>query len=459
MPKIVEKVKFRKQFTSVVSGKLESIYWGYLAPSEAARSHEYIERLVASQRMNTVPDATIQKWLSDLSDKRYEKLVKVHLVKPRSRDTLGNFLERYIDQLGGSKNTLDNYIASKDCLIAFFGFDRKPETICCQEAMQYKEYLKTTGRIDGKGGYGQNSVRKKLIHANKFFRAMLKAEFIRENPFEEVRESPIDETDRKKYVSAGYCLKAMEYAPNEEWRLLIALWRFGGFRRACETLRLRWSDILWEKKLIHVYSSKTGEERHVPIFPEIMEPLLKVRELAASDAEWVIDLACPKKYRLNPTRREEESKNANLHTEFNRICQKAGLKVCPMAGNNMRASCIKDLYSGKYPELRGRIDLIAQIFGHSPATALKYYKRFSTDYLAPLTDSFNLEIPEPATDLECVKKCVAHEEKEANPAHLITSRPQENACFVASDATDDTTITPEYSFRGYFSNSMLNQEL
>ena len=41
-----------------------------------------------------------------------------------------------------------------------------------------------------------------------------------------------------------------------------------------------------------------------------------------------------------------------------------------MAGNNMRASFIKDLYSGKYPELRGRVELIGDICGHFPATAL-----------------------------------------------------------------------------------------
>lgn len=450
MPKIVEKVKFRKQFMSTISGKLESIYWGWLTPSEVARSHEYIDRLIAAKRMNTLPDATIQKWLADLPDKRYEKLVKVHLVKPRARDTLGNFVENFITQLSISVNTRDNYISSKDCLIAFFGSDCKPETVSVQDAMQYKEYLKTTGRLDGKGAYAQNSVRKILIHANKFFRDMQKAEFIHENPFENVKESPADETDRKDYISAEYCLKAMEFASNWEWRLLIALWRFGGLRRACEPLRLRWSDIHWEKKLIHVYSSKTGEERHVPIFPEIMEPLLKVRELATTDAEWVIDLACPKKYRLNPTRREEESKDANFYSEFNRICERAGLPIHPMAGNNMRASCVKDLYSGKYAELRGRVDLIAQILGHSPATALKFYKRFSTDDLTPLTDSFQFEISKAVVDLKSVKKCVAQEEKDANPTHLMVTSTQENAHFVPSDTTDDNANTPQYSFRGYY---------
>jgi integrase len=112
---------------------------------------------------------------------------------------------------------------------------------------------------------------------------MLEDEMIRENPFKGVKEPPADETDRKFSMTDKYCLEAMKHTPNDEWRLLIALWRFAGLRRACETLRLRWSDVLWEKKLIRVYSSKTGKERYVPIFPEIMEPLLKVHELASPE--------------------------------------------------------------------------------------------------------------------------------------------------------------------------------
>ncbi len=203
MPKIVERIKFRKQFTSSITGKLESIYWGYLTPSDAARSHEYIDRLIASQRMNTVPDATIQKWLSDLPDKRYDKLVKVQLVKPRSRGTLGLFLEDYISKLSQSENSLDNFRSSKDTLLAFFGEDRRLETITKQDALDYKEYLKTSGRIDGKGGYGQNSVSKKLQHAARFFQAMHDLEMIPSNPFKSIREAPGDKTDRKDYISRG----------------------------------------------------------------------------------------------------------------------------------------------------------------------------------------------------------------------------------------------------------------
>ncbi|MGL4942226.1 MAG: hypothetical protein ACRC46_03425 [Thermoguttaceae bacterium] len=40
---------------------------------------------------------------------------------------------------------------------------------------------------------------------------------------------------RKEYISAEYALRAMEYAKCAEWRLVVALWRFGGLRRCWES--------------------------------------------------------------------------------------------------------------------------------------------------------------------------------------------------------------------------------
>ena len=197
-----------------------------------------------------------------------------------------------------------------------------------------------------------------------------------------VKEPQENDESRKTYVSQEYVERAMEYAPTWEWKLIIALWRFGGLRRN-EPLLLRWEDVLWDKQIIRVKSSKTKSDR---IFPEIREPLSRVFEGTGNGSEWVIDRACPIRYRK--TDRSGGLKNANLGTIFEKICRKAGLPEITMIGNNMRASAEKDMYSGKYPELRGRIDLIARILGHSAGGALKYYRRFSMDDFRELTESF-----------------------------------------------------------------------
>ncbi len=136
-----------------------------------------------------------------------------------------------------------------------------------------------------------------------------------------------------------------------------------------------------------VRSNKKKDERLVPIFPEIVEPLSECDARATEGTEWIIDQACPKQYRFGA--RDDGMKSANLGSTFDDIVTKAGLPVIPMIGNNMRASAVKDLYSGKYPELRGRIDLIGKIFGHSPQVAMTYYQRFQMDDFKELIETFH----------------------------------------------------------------------
>ena len=68
--------------------------------------------------------------------------------------------------------------------------------------------------------------------------------------------------------------RLIEFAPDAEWRCLIALSRFGGLRVPSEALSLRWSDIDWHRHTIHVPSPKLEhleghEEREIPIFKEL----------------------------------------------------------------------------------------------------------------------------------------------------------------------------------------------
>jgi integrase len=161
-------------------------------------------------------------------------------------------------------------------------------------------------------------------------------------------------------------------------------------------LLLKRSDILWEERLILVRSNKKKDERFVPIFPEIAQPLAECTATATTDTEWLIDRACPLQHRYGT--RTGGMKGANIMSVFDDIVTKAGLPIIPMAGNNLRASAVKDLYSGKYPALRGRIDLIGKIFGHSPQVAMTYYKRFHRDDFRELTETFRAEVRDKSRD-------------------------------------------------------------
>ena len=169
----------------------------------------------------------------------------------------------------------------------------------------------------------------------------------------------------------------MEYAPDAEWRLIIALWRFGGLRRSSEVLRLKWEHVLWDQGKIIVPSPKTAihegkEQRIIPIFDELETPLRDCFEQAESGAVYLIEKHCPAKMKKSKERKDG-NREANLMTAFNRIVLRAGLEPWPMPGNNLRGSLVTDLYNGKYPEIG--IHTIAKWIGHSPEIALKHYTR------------------------------------------------------------------------------------
>ena len=378
---------WRIQFTDS-SGKRQSVWLGSMPRKTADTIRSRIEEILVCQRTGVSVSPETATWIGKITIDLHEKLAAIGLFQNRKTTTIGEFIEQYLKNLKGAESTITNYTTSAENLYKYFGKDRLPVSVSKNDAEKYKKYLQTRGRIDGNGAYGQNSVWKKLQHAKVFFREMKEAELIEKNPFERVSEPKINDVSRKSYISEEYTFRAMEYAPTWEWKLIIALWRFGGLRRASEPLRLKWSDVLWDKSLMLVNSSKTKSSRFVPIFPEIREPLERVFEQAEPGETWVIVKACPITVRKSPNR-ARGLRGCGLGTLFDKICTKAGLPIIPMMGNNMRASCEKDLYSGKYPELRGRIDLIAQILGHSPQVALEYYRRFNTDDLNDLTASFS----------------------------------------------------------------------
>ncbi|MCL2119327.1 MAG: helix-turn-helix domain-containing protein [Planctomycetaceae bacterium] len=126
----------------------------------------------------------------------------------------------------------------------------------------------TVRNLISRGNLVPVRISSRVVRSRLLFTVMLEEELILYNPFARVKESPTPESNRKDYIPSEYCLRAMEFAPSLEWKVLIALWRFLGLRRASEPLRLRWSDVDWDNMLIRVYASKTKKSRYVPIFDE-----------------------------------------------------------------------------------------------------------------------------------------------------------------------------------------------
>jgi len=132
--------------------------------------------------------------------------------------------------------------------------------------------------------------------------------------------------------------RADYHAALSQWKLIIALARYGGLRCPSEVLALTWADVDWEQGRITVTSAKTKKQgkayRVIPLFPELRPLLEQAFEEAEEGALYVIT-----KYR---------QRNANLRTQFERILKRAGIDPWERLFQNLRASCETEL-ANEYP--------------------------------------------------------------------------------------------------------------
>src|SRR5690606_2096644 len=132
---------------------------------------------------------------------------------------------------------------------------------------------------------------------------------------------------RQFYVTRETADRVIAACPDAQWRLLVALSRYGGLRTPSEPLALRWSDALWDQNRMRVFVPKKefteDGARYVPIFPELKAPLMDAFEAADEGSEYVIT-----RYR---------STASNLRTQLTRIIKRAGLEPWPRLWHNMRA--------------------------------------------------------------------------------------------------------------------------
>jgi integrase len=157
----------------------------------------------------------------------------------------------------------------------------------------------------------------------------------------------------------------MDQCPDAEWRLIVALGRFGGLRCPSEHLALRWGDIDFERGRIHFRSPKTehhpgGESRVIPLFPELIKPLQDVFDLAEPGTEFVI------------TRHRDT--NVNLRTQFCRIIERAGLKVWPRIFQNLRSTRQTEL-AESFPS-----HVVCEWMGNSEPVAAKHYLQITDEH-------------------------------------------------------------------------------
>jgi integrase len=188
-----------------------------------------------------------------------------------------------------------------------------------------------------------------------------------ENPFAHIKGSVRGNTTRRRFVPGRDVLKVMNAAPDPQWKLLLALARWGGLRIPSEALALTWRDVNFEQGRFIIRSSKTehhedGGVRMVPMFPELVEHFQKVFDDAPEGTEHVIS------HFRNPA--------VNLRTQLVRYIEAAGLTAWPKPWQNLRSTRATEL-ADQFPS-----HVCAAWLGHTEAIADEFYRTVTDEHFS-----------------------------------------------------------------------------
>ncbi len=308
----------------------QTIRLGKISRRIAETAKVRIEALLAAKIAGHSIDRETAEWLTAISDTIHARLAKVGLVERRAAAGrleveevgLQAHAERYIASRPSLKpNTRRNYETTKRILVEHFGGDRLLRSITAGHARDYREWLVEK--------YAPATVAREVKRARQFFDYALDCRLIDQNPFTKVKAGSQKNTKRKHYVGRDVIQKVLEACPDNEWRLIVTLARYGGLRIPSELVDLTWDRIDWEAGRFTVLVPKKEhldghETRVVPIFPDIRPYLEKAFDEAQAGSIYVVPRG--------------RSGSVNLRTGLERILRRASVAQWPKLFVNLRAS-------------------------------------------------------------------------------------------------------------------------
>jgi integrase len=292
-----------------------------------------------------------------------DKLARTGLIEKRNAATLAGFLADYFKSLSVKGATATAYNHTARYLKQFFGEDRPLRSIGPAEADQWRQHLKASGLSDA-------TVARRVGVARQMFKVAIRWKLIADNPFADVKGGSQTNRSRMFYVTREMAEKVLDICPDGQWRVLVALARYGGLRIPSEALGLRWTDVDWERGRITIHASKTahhagGGERQIPLFPELLPHLREAFEAAEPGAEYVIT-----RYR---------DSTINLRTGLARIIRRAGLKQWPKLWQNLRSTRETELVE------RWPLHVVCSWIGNSQPVAAKHYLQVTDEHFESAT--------------------------------------------------------------------------
>jgi len=381
-------------------GRRRSVRLGKVSQRATESVQVKVEALVAASITGQAVDNETARWLAGLDTVMAEKLAAVGLFPRRASATLGDFLAGYLEKKTDVKGgTRVFYGHTRRNLLEFFRPDKPLREITKGDADDFRRYLV-------KQGLSAATVNRRCSLAKTFFRAAVRHELIPGNPFEDIKGSVRGNRERMRFITREVTQRIIDACPDAQWRLLVALARYGGLRTTSESLSLRWADVDWEHDRVTVHSPKTehhagGESRVIPLFPELRPYLEEVWEEAEPGSEHIIT-----RYREAAQRTPAGWVNCNLRTQFHRIIRRAGFDPWPKPWQNLRSTRETEL-AESFP-----VQVACQWIGNSRPVALEHYLQVTDEHFRQATQPIAEALQNPVQSAHATVRPVSQAEKQ-----------------------------------------------
>lgn len=338
-------------------GKRRSVRLGKVAKRLAETIKTNIEHLNSAKVAGVPLDNETARWVASIGADLAKKLAAVGLIVNRETMSLDGFIRQFMKKRADAKpRTRINLEQATSKMTAHFGCQTRLDAIDVESVEAWIKELKKK--------YAPSHVARIIKYGKQIFHAAGRARLVNCSPFAEVKAGSMANPDRMFFVTLESTEKIIAACPDNEWRVIVALARYGGLRCPSELVALRWADINWEQNRFMVRATKTahhadGGLRLVPLFPELRPHLETALGGRLGDETYVV-----RRIRCHDT---------NLRTGFERIVYKAGLLPWPKTFQNMRSSRETELMKD-FP-----MHMVCKWIGNSAPIAAKHYLQVTDD--------------------------------------------------------------------------------
>jgi integrase len=343
-----------------IGSRREVISLGAFQEPEAVIAKDYVEHLIDAAKRNRLPTTATRRWLDAIPAELHKRLAELKLVEPRgvveAERTLIAYLRAYVKERTDWKKP-ENYKQAIDKLETFLKKDYPLGAVKRSDVERWHRWMIQDLELS------PNTAGQNVKRCRQILNQALADRLIDENPFRGVRIDLKSDKSKNRYIDEATAKAILDACPNQEWRVIFALARYGGLRTPSETLNLRWSDIHWERNRFKVRSPKTARygkgERVIPLWPELRAELDELFAIVEPGNKISLDSFVVQRYR---------SGEHNLRTALGRIADAAGVEKWPKPFMALRASRRTELERAGFKN-----HVLNDWFGHTGAIAEEHY--------------------------------------------------------------------------------------